>query len=272
MPRGAPSLGRISKERIYAELTQVADRPYASHGLETLRGRPVSVGCALPELAPWPTMPDGPASRTRKRISGSTPSGLSTRRRSSGRPLGGAAARRRQAADPLGDAVRGSPFLRSRAGGADIARALLRRLNADQRHPGSRAARWSSSTAGRRPTSWTGPTARCGGWCWRPAPTWTTCSTWPRPTSLRPAQRQQLARSRIDALRERIERLEAERAIAEYQSPLDGTELMALFGRPPGRWIAEIKDHLRELVIDGELSPDDKEQAAEIARSIVETS
>ncbi len=84
------------------------------------------------------------------------------------------------------------------------------------------------------------------------------------------AERQQLARHRIAALRNHIERLEAQRALAEYQSPLDGQELMTLFDRPPGRWIAAIKLHLRELVIDGELDPDDKEQATTIARGMIQ--
>ena len=38
-----------------------------------------------------------------------------------------------------------------------------------------------------------------------------------------------------------------------------------MFQRPPGRWIADVKDHLRELVIEGELSPGDKERARKIA-------
>ena len=42
-------------------------------------------------------------------------------------------------------------------------------------------------------------------------------------------------------------------------------ELMELFQQPPGRWIADVKDHLRELVIEGELTPGDKERAREIA-------
>lgn len=46
---------------------------------------------------------------------------------------------------------------------------------------------------------------------------------------------------------------------------------MAMFGRPPGRWIGEVKDHLRELVIDGVLAPDDKEGArAEALRWMAE--
>jgi len=79
------------------------------------------------------------------------------------------------------------------------------------------------------------------------------------------AQRQREASERVAALRARVLQLEEERALARFQSPLDGNELMALFGRPPGRWIAELKDTLRELVIDGELDPDDKADATTIA-------
>jgi poly(A) polymerase len=43
---------------------------------------------------------------------------------------------------------------------------------------------------------------------------------------------------------------------------------MALFGRGPGRWIKPIKDHLREMVLDGELSMDDKQAAMPIARRL----
>jgi poly(A) polymerase len=83
------------------------------------------------------------------------------------------------------------------------------------------------------------------------------------------AHRQRAAAVRVQGLRDHIARLEAEQALSELQSPLDGNELMAMFDRPPGRWIAGIKDHLRELVIDGDLASDDKARAAEIARDLV---
>ena len=84
-------------------------------------------------------------------------------------------------------------------------------------------------------------------------------------------QRQRAAAQRIDGLRRHIERLNAEHELAQFESPLDGTELMAMFDRPPGRWIATIKDHLRELVIDGDLAPGDTRGAEEIARAMVES-
>jgi len=43
---------------------------------------------------------------------------------------------------------------------------------------------------------------------------------------------------------------------------------MRMFDRPPGRWIAVIKHHLRELVVDGELPPGDRAGAAIIARQL----
>jgi poly(A) polymerase len=80
------------------------------------------------------------------------------------------------------------------------------------------------------------------------------------------AHRQEAAARRVAGLLAHHERLEAEQALDQLQSPLDGHELMAMFDQPPGRWIADIKDRLREMVIDGELSSDDKDTAATLAR------
>jgi len=44
---------------------------------------------------------------------------------------------------------------------------------------------------------------------------------------------------------------------------------MAMFDRPPGIWIEPIKDHPRQVVIDGDLAPDDKATAAWIARQMM---
>ena len=57
--------------------------------------------------------------------------------------------------------------------------------------------------------------------------------------------------------------------LARLQSPLDGDELMAIFGRGPGVWIKEVKSRLRDLVIDGDLDPDDKPRAEQIARDML---
>ena len=86
------------------------------------------------------------------------------------------------------------------------------------------------------------------------------------------AHRQRDAAERNQGLREHIERIREEAALDQLQSPLDGNELMAAFDRKPGRWIAIVKDQLREMVIDGEIRHDDKERALEIARQLVEQS
>ena len=77
------------------------------------------------------------------------------------------------------------------------------------------------------------------------------------------------AEARVSELAERCQRLKEEAERVPLKSPLDGNELMALFGRSPGPWLRPIKDHLLSLVIDGELAPDDKEGAAKIARDML---
>lgn len=69
------------------------------------------------------------------------------------------------------------------------------------------------------------------------------------------------ARQRIAGLEAHIERLRAQENLARLVSPLDGNDLIALFGQPPGPWIKPIKERLRDLVIDGRLNPEDKAAA-----------
>ena len=78
------------------------------------------------------------------------------------------------------------------------------------------------------------------------------------------------AAARVVELAERCQRLKEEAERVPLKSPLDGNELMALFGRGPGPWLRPIKDHLLGLVIDGVLSPDDKGEAARIAQGLME--
>jgi poly(A) polymerase len=84
------------------------------------------------------------------------------------------------------------------------------------------------------------------------------------------AQKVAAARARVDALRQRCADLAAREDIARLKSPLDGHELMAMFGRPPGPWIGRLKDRLLDMVLDGELGSDDRERAAELARAWLE--
>jgi poly(A) polymerase len=86
-------------------------------------------------------------------------------------------------------------------------------------------------------------------------------------TTGRVERRQAIARS-VAELEKRIQELRAEEDIARIASPLDGADLMRLFERGPGPWIQPIKDHLKDLVIEGELGVDDKDAAVLIAQRL----
>jgi poly(A) polymerase len=77
------------------------------------------------------------------------------------------------------------------------------------------------------------------------------------------------AAARVAELGKRCRHLKEEAERIPLRSPLDGNELMAMFGRGPGPWLRPIKEHLLSLVIDGILSPDDKHEAARIAGAIL---
>lgn len=71
---------------------------------------------------------------------------------------------------------------------------------------------------------------------------------------------------RIAHLRERVTQIALEVQHQPLASPLNGDELMEVFGHGPGVWLRGVKLHLEELVIEGVLLPGDKEGA--IAASI----
>jgi len=77
--------------------------------------------------------------------------------------------------------------------------------------------------------------------------------------------------ARVDELEERIEALGAHEEIVGARSPLDGLELIAMFGLEPGPWLRPLKEHLTQLVVDGRLRQDDKEGAAAFAREFMES-
>ncbi len=72
--------------------------------------------------------------------------------------------------------------------------------------------------------------------------------------------------ARVNEMEARCDWLRQEAERVPIKSPLDGNDLMALFQREPGPWLRVVKDRLLGLVIDGELAPDDRERAAQIAR------
>jgi len=82
-------------------------------------------------------------------------------------------------------------------------------------------------------------------------------------------EKRRAALRRVDELRARCEAIRAQEDVAKIHSPIDGNDLMALFGRGPGPWIKPIKEHLLNLVLEGQLAQDDRETAERIARELV---
>lgn len=270
MGRQAATLGRVSRERVYAELTKLLTGAYASHGLDTL----LATGLlpeAIPELALLARDADAIKGPHREkdlwehitRVVDQTPR----------RPAVRWAALLHDAAKPRTRSVDGSGevhFIGHEREGADLARKALARLKADK---GTQAAVTRLVELHFRPAAY--------------EPGWTDSAVRrlmldaegvlddlldlaaADVTSAR-EQKRRAAAERIAGLRAHITRVEAEHALAELRSPLDGEELMRYFGRPPGRWIAAVKDRLREMVIDGELEVDDKAGAERIARAMIE--
>ncbi|HZO76011.1 MAG TPA: HD domain-containing protein [Ktedonobacteraceae bacterium] len=78
------------------------------------------------------------------------------------------------------------------------------------------------------------------------------------------------ANARVIELAERCQRLKEEAERVPLKSPLDGKELMEMFECGPGPWLRPIKEYLLGLVIDGMLRPDDKEEAARLAREYIQ--
>ena len=272
MYTAAPSIERISRERVFAELTRLMIGSYASHALQVLSDTGL-LALTMPALEPLSleTGDRGPVHREKdlwehtKKVVDKAPQ----------RPVVRWAALMHDAAKPK---TRGYDqqgeihFIGHEREGAVLARKVLEGIHADRStvkavshivelhgRPGTYEPDWTDSAvrrlmldAGDELDDLLDLAAA-------------------DVTSARVA-RQQAAAQRIAGLRAHIERLETERELDQWKSPLDGDELMAAFDRKPGRWIAEIKDHLRELVLDGELAPGDKDHALAIATELLDES
>ncbi len=261
----APELRRISVERIAAELNRLLVAPAVAQGLRVLDEAGI-FPIILPELAPMITDDrDGGAARHKDiwehtiQVVAQSPPRLAVRW----------AALLHDAAKPWTrsvDETGAVHFFGHELAGAALSRKLLRRLK-EEKALQERVARMVAMHL--RPSSYD--------------PDWTDSAV--RRLALEAGDafsdlvdlaaadvtsgrefRRRAAAQRIEGLREHFARLEAQRTLDELQSPLDGHELMQMFDRPPGRWIGDIKDRLREMVIDGDLDPDDKEAATELAR------
>lgn len=270
MTRHASSLPRISKERILTELTRLLTGEYASYGLQVMLETGLLVE-AMPELRRFAeeALGEQPLPHREKALWEHT---LRVVDRVSPRPALRWAALLHDAAKPQTrgvDAFGEVHFFGHEREGAELAKRMLGRLKADKTtlakvarlvelhlRPATYEPDWTDSAVRRLMLEADGVLDDLLDLVAADV------------TSAR-EHKQRAAAERVTALRAHIARLEAEHALAELKSPLDGEELMAMFDRPPGRWIAVVKDRLRELVIDGGLAPDDRESAERIARDMV---
>jgi poly(A) polymerase len=261
----APELERISRERVYAELTRLLVGPWAGHGLEVLLDTGLFVQ-SMPELEPLAE--EAFAERTFHREKDLWEHTLRVVEKVPPRPALRWAALLHDAAKPQTRSV--SPtgevhFFGHERVGAELAQELLRRLGSDKQtvdrvstlvalhlRPAAYDVDWTDSAVRRLVLE--------AGDALEDLLDLTACDI----TSANARKIKQSERL-MASLRTRIADLEAATAAAELKSPLDGDELMAMFDQRPGRWIADVKDYLRDLVIDGELQPGDKERGRELA-------
>jgi poly(A) polymerase len=271
MARQCASLARISRERILAELTLMLLGEYVDHGLDALR-RTGLLQVALPEIEPLAAEAEANLASRLGREKDLWDHTVRVVRQAPPRPAVRWAALWHDAGKPLTRSVALDGevhFFGHERVGADLAQSALGRLNAD------RALRTSVRTLVElhgRPAaydpSWTDSAVRRlaldAGDAWDDLLDLAAADV----TSGREQKRMAAAR-RIAGLRERFVHLQEQVELARLESPLDGNDLMRIFDRPPGPWIKEVKNYLRELVIDGTLAPDDLNGALQQARAVL---
>ncbi len=71
----------------------------------------------------------------------------------------------------------------------------------------------------------------------------------------------------LSPIRQRLEQVQAATPVSTLVSPLSGEEIMAITGLEQGQEVGRLKKMLTEMVLEGELMPDDKEKARTIVES-----
>jgi poly(A) polymerase len=271
MARQAPSLARISQERVLAELTLLLLGDYVDHGLDALR-RTGLLQIALPEIEPLVAEARADLAPRFGREKDLWDHTVRVVRQTPPRPAVRWASLLHDAGKPLTRSVGLDGeihFFGHERVGAELAHRALGRLNADRAL--RRSVRTLVELHGRPAAydpSWTDSAVRrlalATGEVWDDLLDLAAADV----TSGREQKRMAAAR-RIEDLRTRFDCLQEQVELARLESPLDGNDLMQSFGRPPGPWIKGVKNHLRELVIDGTLAPDDRNGALHQARSFL---
>jgi tRNA nucleotidyltransferase/poly(A) polymerase len=71
----------------------------------------------------------------------------------------------------------------------------------------------------------------------------------------------------FDLVEQKIAEVEAKDHIRNFQPPVTGDEIMRLYNIPPGRIIGEIKEQIKEAILEGEIK-NDREEAMQLLRKI----
>lgn len=74
----------------------------------------------------------------------------------------------------------------------------------------------------------------------------------------------------FERVREKMRDLEARDAIRNFQPPVSGEEIMSIYGLPPSRVVGELKNAIKEAILDGEIRNDREEALAFLARKAAE--
>ncbi len=88
-------------------------------------------------------------------------------------------------------------------------------------------------------------------------------------TSKNPAKVVRL-RQNYDRVKEKLVEVEAKDAIRNFKNPITGEYVMSVFGLPPCNTIGQIKDHVKEAILDGVID-NDFAQADALMRSFAAT-
>jgi putative nucleotidyltransferase with HDIG domain len=71
----------------------------------------------------------------------------------------------------------------------------------------------------------------------------------------------------FDLVEERIAEVEAKDHIRNFQPPITGDEIMKIYNLPPSRIIGELKDQIKEAILEGEIK-NDREEAMQLLQKI----
>ncbi len=71
----------------------------------------------------------------------------------------------------------------------------------------------------------------------------------------------------FDLVEQKIAEVEAKDHIRNFQPPVTGDEIMKLYGIPPGRIIGEIKEQIKEAILEGHIK-NDRDEAMDILKKI----